>query len=172
MICITCKGRFIPVFKCCPRDSGTARWHFSGSFVHTCQENCDVRWEMAAAAAALAFARVQLNQQNPAEVQRTSATRTNACAITVFVSEKKQHNHFICCWHGPFQSHNSSQLQCANVFCFFFSNNHRENWKGKKKKLIYLNLLAATTIYLLWPVSFYAFLSQIIDTLWWLAQWK
>lgn len=66
----------------------------------------------------LGFARVQLNQQNPAEVQRTSATRTNAPmrALLLYLFQKKQHNHFICC--GPFQSHNSSQLQCANVFFF------------------------------------------------------
>lgn len=54
MIRIMCKGRFIPVFKRCPSDLKMLQWHFSGSFVHTCQGKCDGRWEMAAAAVASA----------------------------------------------------------------------------------------------------------------------
>lgn len=36
-ICIMCESGFIPVFMRCPRDLKMLRWHFSGSFVHTCQ---------------------------------------------------------------------------------------------------------------------------------------
>lgn len=74
---------------------------------------------MAAAAAALAFARVQLNQQNPAEVQRTSATRTNACTITVFVSEKS--NTIIL--FAADTDHFSPTIPASfnvQMFCFFF----------------------------------------------------
>lgn len=171
MICITCKGRFIPVFKCCPRDSGIARWHFSGSFVHTCQENCDVRWEMAAAAAALALPE---SSQTSKTLLRSSTRPPHApmrALLLYLFRKKKQHNHFICCWHGPFQSHDSSQLRCANAF-FSPSNNHHKKWKEKKKIwsiwICWLQLLYF--FFGLW-VSMASF-SQIIDTLWWLAQRK
>ena len=46
MICIMCKGRFIPECKRCPSDLKMLRWHFSGSFVHTCQGKCDGRRQL------------------------------------------------------------------------------------------------------------------------------
>lgn len=46
MICIMCKGSFIPECKRCPSDLKMLQWHFSGSFVHTCQEKCDGRRQL------------------------------------------------------------------------------------------------------------------------------
>lgn len=46
MICIMCKGTFIPECKQCPSDLKMLQWHFSGSFVHTCQGKCDGRWQL------------------------------------------------------------------------------------------------------------------------------
>lgn len=78
----------------------------------------------------LGFDRVQLNQQSPAEVQHTSATRTNACTITVFVSEKATQSFYLLLT----RTISVPQFQPASMCkCIFFPNNHRKKWKGKKK---------------------------------------
>lgn len=46
MICIMCKGTFVPECKQCPSDLKMLQWHFSGSFVHTCQGKCDGRRQL------------------------------------------------------------------------------------------------------------------------------
>ena len=46
MICIMCKGSFISECKRCPSDLKMLQWHFSGSFVHTCQGKCDGRRQL------------------------------------------------------------------------------------------------------------------------------
>lgn len=130
MICITCKGRFIPVFKCCPRDFRNSAVTFLWVLCSHLSRKLWREMRNGSCSCSLGFARVQLNQQNPAEVQHTSATRTNACTITVFVSEKATQSFYLLLT----RTISVPQFQPASMCkCIFFPNNHRKKWKGKKK---------------------------------------
>lgn len=127
-----CNGRFIPVFKWCPKglrnSAVTFLWvlcsHLSGKMWREMRDgscSCGFR-----------FDGVQLHQRDPADgpVHGNTATRHTR---QTYLFQWKQHNHFTGCWHGAFQSNNNSnQVQCANAFISPPSNNHPKKWKEKK----------------------------------------
>lgn len=83
-----CKGSFIPEFKRCPSDLKMLQWHFSGSFVHTCQGKCDGRWEMGDGSCSCGFCLHRVHQHQPWPCWSPVHINHTVHALTVLIPEK------------------------------------------------------------------------------------